>query len=145
MSNEGSLENRCLSYRGPRVRIRLPPAGSQVRTRISARPVCARTNSLTVKLGSISSTRRATACASPGPARLHQGGGLHYLRIAKPRVCLCRAVSGGYHPGRGGRHDPFAIGRTGLSSAYRARPARILRTSVLGEIPIASAAALLLG
>src|SRR6202040_1268073 len=28
MSNEGSLENRCLSYRGPRVRIRLPPARS---------------------------------------------------------------------------------------------------------------------
>jgi len=50
-----------------------------------------------------------------------------------------------YYPGRGGRHDPFAIGRTGLSSAYLARPARILRTSVLGEIPIASAAALLLG
>jgi hypothetical protein len=37
--------------------------------------------------------------------------------------------------GRGGRHDPFAIGRTGLPSAYLNRPTRILRTSVLGETP----------
>jgi hypothetical protein len=29
----GSLEKRCLSYGGPRVRIHFPPAGSQVRTR----------------------------------------------------------------------------------------------------------------
>jgi len=40
-----------------------------------------------------------------------------------------------YQHERGGRRDPLAIGRTGLPSEYRARPARILCTSVLGEIP----------
>jgi hypothetical protein len=49
------------AYKGRPIRRRASPIGSQ----ISARPVCARTNSLTVKLGSISSTRRAIACASP--------------------------------------------------------------------------------
>jgi hypothetical protein len=81
-------------------------------------------------------------------ARLSRADASLYLTFPMPCFLFgCRRRNGSdlrnyvadaprkYHPGRGGRRDPLAIGRTGLPSEYRARPARILCTSVLGEIP----------
>src|ERR1700730_16940459 len=51
-----------------------------------------------------------------GPARLHQGGGLHYLRIAKPRVCLCGAASGGRRLGKISS-DIMSEGEPGIGKA----------------------------